>query len=301
MSIAGAPAAVSESIASLRWSGWTIEAIVGQGVWRGLAEVLRRLFYAPGIESLGRHLETPILNPLLAPLLVIGILQALQLRRLPAVRLALVWGVGALLLPAMLGGVAPRRCVLAIPWACFLMTLPILRVGELLAVRGRGGKVAAAIWAGLLCIAVASTGVYRSFRLWGQTDPTASPRPSALRIVKVVNSLPSDLDVLTPGLHRVTADYLRRVTRGKVAVVAPEHPLPSQIRAISCARVPPFVWLTPDAEPDSARFGTLARSFEIEVEKRGAYLVHRIDGVKPGGCEPRESGGVEPTPRRGAP
>ncbi len=284
--------ALAGSLRSLAADGWNLVEINGRdsGPAQRLRGVVARLFYAPGPESNFRHVDGPILNPLLAPLLILGFAHALRSWRNPTLRVLLVWSGVGLILPSLLGGVLPRRCVLAIPFIYGLMALPLLRFARVF--RGDGPRrfAPAAIVAVVYTLA-ACTGVYATYRLW--EAPLPAEIPSRLRLSKIFNGLPPNRPVFMPRLYREMGVFHVQFEGRSLGprpaalrVLGQPHPPERRIRNITCASEPPLTWIALERPEERIRYGHLREDFELRMETTDGYLITRVEARRPGGCAP---------------
>jgi len=99
--------------------------------------LLSKSFIEPGWESNGRLNQRSILNPLLAPLVVLGFAVAWRRRSRPVVWTLLIWATFVLFLPSVIAGMLPRRLLLAIPFVQVIMGLVLAEIVGSLATRTR--------------------------------------------------------------------------------------------------------------------------------------------------------------------
>jgi hypothetical protein len=309
----GSRDAVRAGVASLEGADWRAadHPDLPSPVDRTLS-MLDRLFWAPGLELIGAWTDVPILNPLLAPLLVLGWLESWRRRADPVLRVLCVWVLAAALLPAAFAGAAPRRAVLMLPFAQALAALPLLELAR--APRGRAARGLAAGLCAIAVIAIVAVGAHLSTDAWarpvraGESDvsvksgarPGAPPegarahRPPILELEKLIRSLSQDETVIVPSLYARldVAKYLERIGGpAPPVVVARNTATPQRVLQTSCRTVPPFRWVTPDTPAWRSRFAHLRERFAVAEERRGDLLVVRVERAKPGACEGRGPGG----------
>ena len=252
-----------------------------------LAAAIAQLFTGPVAESAGRWIDAPLLNPLLAPLAVLGLVEAFRRRREPFARVLLVWVTLAALLPAVLGGVVPRRTVLALPLVYAAMALPLLAIGAALA--ARKGAAARFGWAGavVLWLGVAATGCHSYFERWDQRIGVPSHDRGVLAFLELVDSLPPDEVILFPSFYSQNQQALLR-ERGNpdapVFILAATAVSAADVRAASCRQATPFSWLTLDEPAHTARFAALGDDFLYRKEIRGGFALYRVSLRIVGGC-----------------
>ncbi len=299
--VSGPPALVHAARDALEASSGTVHFEYPQltSPWANVAAILHRLFVGPGFEEWGRIIDAPVLNPVLAPLLVLGLCEAVRRRREAPVRIVLVWVVLGGLLPAVVGGVLPRRALLAFPAALALAGLAIERVRVGLLSGGGWALAWGASLAGALVIVVLTTDIYAFFRRWnGGWDPS---RPCTLQLRKVVKSIPREQRVLValdPFTHpSVPVGYFAQVEdetidrgRSRVAAIRALPPDAATIRRRSCQTRRPFVWIVSNLETYRDAFRALADGFRYEEETRGPYRVYHVHWATPGACTGAEDG-----------
>ncbi len=260
--------------------------------WELPFSMLAQLFYSAGWESNGRIVAGPVLNPLLAPLLVLGAVEALRRRREPWMRVLLVWLAGAAVAPALLGGVLPRRTILLFPFAAVLMVLPLREIAR--GFRGPAALVGAAL--GILAATAAGHAVYFSrwdvhparFDAMGTVRPRSPARMPLLEVARVVNGLPEDEVVLMPPLVR-RMDALLALAGGsgvereprRLVVVEDSR---DQVLRAACAQEPPFRWLLTDTPEHRGLREAVEGAFQVEAHRSGDLLVLRATARRDGGC-----------------
>jgi len=306
--ILGGRDALTPAISRLEAHSWRLVggSMVPDDLWTRFSRMLGQLFRDRGLESNGRMIDGPIINPLLAPLLLLGLAEAVRRRDDAFVRLLLVWAVAGALLPAVAGQPLPRRAVLMIPFAQGLMVLSIQAVAAATArTDGRVGTVARAT-AWCLAAAVLLTGAHLYFHRWdervrgGVVDPAAivdvnrarsEPRLSKQWLTKVVKSIPADEVVLTPKLVSAYTHYVEDEAgrgpdpqRARPIVRVPRRLTRELVTSQSCAHRPPLTWIARDDEAHRRVFDVLGRDFHVVEEARGAFRLYRIDARRAGGC-----------------
>jgi len=272
--------------------------LVGTGSpWGNAASMAARLFAEGGPESASRLVRAPLLGPWVAPLVVLGLVEALRRRREPPVRLLLAWTLCAALLPAAAtaGGVLPRRAVLVWPLAWGLAALPLLAGLRAARAHGRAVAALATVATGVWIAGAAATGAAVYHDAWphaslrGPRTETTAIGTSVLALARAWRGLDPSLRILVPGHLPGLAGYLVNV-EGEAAST-PEGPkrifpgpghTSEEVRLRSCATAPPFAWI--HHRDASERFETLYRDFHVRTERRGDFRVVRVDAVRPGGC-----------------
>jgi len=309
LAVGGSKDAVAEALRSPAIEGWLrLSRLLPRSgnPWSEMKQVLDQLFWRPHIapSAGGVIVAAPDLNPILAPLLVLGWIEAWRRRRDPTMRLLLIWVTGGLLLPAAVAGAAPRRCILVLPFAQVLMALSLLAVGEALRLRRR---VAVALGAALLVVATA-TGVHLYFEHWN--DRLAEfPRHGLLELVRVLKADRSEGPVLIPtGLLYHRNPELANVLLGGidrdgpnpgrwVQVTRRQIEGRGRLRRFSCRQPTPFSWVVPEDPELLDRFEPLERDFVLEQRHEGNHRWLVAKAKKPTGCRGpfrRQQLGVSP-------
>jgi hypothetical protein len=297
--IGGGRTAVEAMAGDARRDGWLVldfQSSISKNPFVRLREMLAQLFYASSWESSGRWIAAPLINPLLAPLLVLGVFLAWRRRREPAVRLLLIWVVGGALLPAVLGGAAPRRTSLILPFVYALVALPVVELAGALERTRPWGRAAAAALSVALFAAVASTDTYLYFREWDHQQGIPGGGGMILDFVKVLKKQPVEEPVLMPAIYRGLEKYL---DAGEASREWPElvsGPLKSParvVRTLSCRQAPPFTWMAWDTPEQRAALVPLQEHFEVDTEVASGILVLRVTAARDDVC--RRSTGRRPS------
>ncbi len=258
--------------------------------WDNIVDVLRRLFFQPSLDL--TLIDVPILNPVVAPLLVLGLAEAVRGWRAPIMRALVVWTVGGAVLPSMVAGVFPRRMVLMLPFAYVLAALPVVALIRALCAYRWWGRIATVGLGAALFVAVVSTNAALYFRHWDWAG--AQGGASKLRLLQVLETLPPDEVVILPKLFlSVTgegvADYWRVLYPDRPArplVVAPSNaPEAAEMRRLSCAQTTPFTWIVPTRSKQwAAAVAAVAGTYQHTTEARGPFVVVRMLGRAEGAC-----------------
>ena len=286
----GSVAAVEVAVSRLQEASWSVlmDSLTPPTPWRNLKGMLARLFIAPGGQNLVRVFEEPILNPALAPLVVLGLAAALRRLHRPCMRVLVIWVLGAAFLPAAIAGDTPRRAALMFPFLQVLMSLPL---AELLTAGGdrsrwRRGAATAAV-GGFLAVALVMGG-HLYFRHW-DVPSNGSATGSQLELLKVLKRLPAGERVLVwpfhPQLERLLERLQEEPTSGSQRRVFVAHEAKATkdgVLRISCRHAPPFAWIAPAGERVRERFSALDRAFLVSEEQWGAYRVIQISDRAPG-------------------
>jgi hypothetical protein len=267
---------------------WTANSPVAR-----FRRMLAQLFYASDWESARRWIRGPLLNPLLSPLLVVGFVIAWRRRREPAVRVLLIWAVGGALLPAVVGGTAPRRTALMIPFAYGLMAFPVVEIGaELRRSRTWGRAVAAGVSIVLFGVVVC-TSSHLYFRGWEHQKGIAGGGGMILDLVRLFKQRPLDEAVLMPKMFReldlyldagdASRDWPERVIR---RLNPQKNPAPV-VLAMSCARPPPFTWMARDIPDHRAALAVVEKHFSVESDSVSGFRVLHVVAARDDICSRR--------------
>lgn len=287
----GEASLVEHGLVAAREAGWLVldDPWRLDAIWERIPAMLARIFYAPSPESAGRWVEGPLLNPIVSPLVLLGLVVAAKRRRELPMRLLLVWVVAGGLLPAAIGGVMPRRTVLMLPFVYGVAALPVLEIGALIRRRGR---VAAAVFGGaifaLVCGIVLTNG-FRYFRIWDERVADYPGAPQILEFNRLLTELGGEQVVLLPRMFKDHQMMLleERARPDRAAVIEePGATTAEGIRKASCRHQTPFAWVTADTSAERAKFGVLDRDFLYRSETRGQYRVLHVGVRKRDGCVP---------------
>jgi hypothetical protein len=199
-----------------------------------------------------------------------------------------------------------------LPFAQALAALPLLELARV--PRGRAARGLAAGLVAIAAVAIVAVGAHLSTDAWarpvraGAADASAkSPaRPGAplrgarahgppiLELEKLIRSLPHDEKVIVPSLYARLdfPEYLERIGGAAPPVsVARNTSTPQHVLRFSCRAASPFRWITPDTPAWHSRFARLGEQFAVREERRGDFVVLRVERAKPGACEGRGPGG----------
>jgi hypothetical protein len=282
----------------------------GRGVVSNARDMLAELFAKPHIEFGLRLADVPILNPVVAPLVVLGLIEALRRRKQLAIRALLVWVVGGALLPAMFASVAPRRAVLMLPFVQILAALPLV---ELLRARqgpggtapfGRVSTVVLGAIVTLVAIVGYASGTWATFerrggelRIWREADPDlevveGAPETSGsiLELAKRLKSLPPGEVVRIAPMYPLLDAYLSVLEESGTpgiperAKVDPRADGVGKIRRTSCNASLPIQWLTRSSLRTDAAHTALAEAFEFSEDVSGPWWWLRIEATRGDAC-----------------
>jgi hypothetical protein len=279
--LAGEREPVVAALAELGAQGWRDTRLsLDDSLLLRARQMAAQLFAGPAPEQLGFWVTGPVLDPVIAPLVLVGVAAAWRRRQDPLARCLAIWTGAAWLLPALVAGALPRRAVLALPFGLALAARVWLEVSEhaRLAWLARVALVVLALAAG--------TGLY--FGTWVQDESHREPAPTRLELEDVVRGLPDEPVLFVTRLVPELAARKRELAQQGLAAPrlerAPGVPVAAQIRRISCRREPPFAWLTLDTPEQRMAFGALAADHTLEwIEQRGV-LALRVRARAPEAC-----------------
>lgn len=286
--IGGFPAGVARVVDELRREGarTLFTSLEHRSPIGRLQEMLSQLLLGPHIDESAAFLDGPVLHPLLAPLVFLGLAAALRRRQEPLMTALLVWVVGGALLPAVIGGPYPRRTLLMLPFCYALAALTLIEVMTLL-MKGRA-FVLPVSFALVAYLALAGSQLYHHGRFGPVRDDARHPGPAAtiplLELAKTVKALPREERMLIPGSHRWALRFLRGVERETRVDVRPDATSVARVREISCAQALPFAWIALDDPEQNALLSGLQKEFSIETRARHGYRVHLIAARRPDAC-----------------
>ncbi len=290
--VSGPPSRVADALeiaASLGWKGPPDYARPrSEDSLSRMRRMAAALFYAPAWESAGRFVAVPLLDPLLAPLILLGMVGALHRRSQLCWRLLLVWCAGALLLPAALGGALPRRVMLAVPFVHALAALPLVDLYRLAPAVARR---AVALLLALLVAASLALGPWLYFERWGLRFGNTAPL-GVLDFLASISDIPEEelvasplwFSTLTPKVVAESVDLRPRRLRQF-------RELDGQVlRRLACREALPVHALL-ERERGAAVVRALAGDFSLAAGPLGERLELRrlrIADPRPGACAKRE-------------
>lgn len=300
LSIAGSSEAAETALAGLDPA--TVRPLLPAHASGPLAKagaLIAQLFRGPGWGDAYRMLvDGPALNPLLAPLLLLGLVEGLRRRRDPALRSLALWCALGGILPSLVSDVHPRRSLLAFPFVCALAACAVQRALGPSSAAGRGPFALRCAALGLAWCAALATGwnqvLYRydvplewigdfaseDGRAAARRQPVLE-RVDRLNLARILRHEPAESAwLLPPGLPRV-AFYLGEVEgievageRARVLEIDLARSA-AGLRQVACRRNGPSTWLLPDRAEYRERFAGFERDFVLRREKLGGFL--RID------------------------
>jgi hypothetical protein len=230
-----------------------------------------------------------LLDPLLAPLMVLGVAMAWRRRDEPAVRLMLIWVVGGALLPAVAGGPAPRRTTLMLPFLYALAALPLTALAAAALRRGGAVRGFAAVLALAFFAAATASGSYLYFREWQHHAGRVGGGGDLLHLVKVLKGRPGDEVILMPALFPGLDNYLDAGS-ATVPLPRPEVRRVGTLPALavltrSCEHPPPFTWMFRDVPGQRASTKLLETHFAVEEQVREGIRILRVTAARGDICE----------------
>lgn len=281
--VTGPPRALKAAIDTAQQSDWIALSQVAflGGPWTRLSATFSMLFFKPYWQLMGRFIDAPVLNPFIAPFIVLGLCEAFRRRRQFVFRVLFVWVLVGAVVPAVVGTPFPRRTVLMLPFVYSLAAMPLIEV-----VRSRaGGRMGALALVAAFSLAVATTGSHMYFQRWDQAV-VADAVPGLLRFAKTIKGVPSTERILTPRTYG--RGWWRHVTKFKYGkrggVTQVDAKTREDIREISCGLTPPFTWAVPRQQEVPDRYRVLSDDFRVDEEMHPTYTLFRITGRKPGAC-----------------
>jgi len=272
-----------------------------------LGRMLAQLFYAPDLVLRALRWNTvALLHPLLAPLLIIGLVLTWQRRREFSMRLVLIWVVCGALLPAVAGSCAPRRVLLMLPFAYLVMALPLVELRAWLPQRVRGVGTLVSL---LLILALGSTQGFLYFREWNQYQGVPGGGGSVLQLLQLLKTWPADEPVLLTQRYPQFARLPDHDAHPALRVWPPIRMPPPQmterwLRGTSCKAEPPFRWVTRNLPRDRKHVTWVEEHLSPEREVTRGFVVLRVEQVPEGLCPDRRGsrraapGAEERRPRR---
>lgn len=279
-------------------------------------EQVSLLIRDPSFDSLTRVISAPILNPILVPLLLLGLVDLIRNRQNPRSRIILVWCSSAVILVPMLGGGdMARRALLLFPPLFIVAALPawrLLRLANLPTTSGlprltseRKTRIVNAMLL-LGVIAMIATGSSTYFYHWNITaaygpvdaktgEPLDNlprihePKADKLWLGLTLARLPDDERAyfVIPQRFRLRWTNSVRVRPGLTNVtVFPALDRPSQIVQRACNLRFPQNWVAESTPASEDLFSSFRESFIYERRTDGAFVIYRATGRLPHACKP---------------
>jgi hypothetical protein len=289
--ISGPSGAVDSALDALEDTGATLLAREPESerLFAGAPRALRQLFFAPHVSFVSHLVDVPIVNPLLAPLLVLGAIEAWRRRREPGPRLLLVWCGAAVLLPTAVTDSLPRRLVLALPWLYALMALAFVALAAALARKLPAARRLALPASALVAVLAWSSGAHLFFAHWYDRFGAGVRAPDGLVVVRAAKAAAPDGAVgLLPALARHRSLIERhdpgRFAQGPRRVLVAANTSADTLRRASCEAGLPLHWIGPDRPEVALGFGKLEEHFTVRISSGNGLRVAVVERALPGAC-----------------
>jgi hypothetical protein len=258
-------------------------------LFAGAPRALRQLFFAPHVSFVSHLVDVPIVNPLLAPLLVLGAIEAWRRRREPGPRLLLVWCGAAVLLPTAVTDSLPRRLVLALPWLYALMALAFVALAAALGRKLPAARRLALPASALVAVLAWSSGAHLFFAHWYDRFGAGVRAPDGLVVVRAAKAAAPDGAVgLLPALARHRSLIERhdpgRFAQGPRRVLVAANTSADTLRRASCEAGLPLHWIGPDRPEVALGFGKLEEHFTVRISSGNGLRVAVVERALPGAC-----------------
>jgi hypothetical protein len=289
--ISGPSGAVDSALDALEDTGATLLAREPESerLFAGAPRALRQLFFAPHVSFVSHLVDVPIVNPLLAPLLVLGAIEAWRRRREPGPRLLLVWCGAAVLLPTAVTDSLPRRLVLALPWLYALMALAFVALAAAVGRKLPAARRLALPASALVAVLAWSSGAHLFFAHWYDRFGAGVRAPDGLVVVRAAKAAAPDGAVgLLPALARHRSLIERhdpgRFAQGPRRVLVAANTSADTLRRASCEAGLPLHWIGPDRPEVALGFGKLEEHFTVRISSGNGLRVAVVERALPGAC-----------------
>ena len=289
--ISGPSGAVDSALDALEDTGAILLAhdAESERLFAGAPRALRQLFFAPHVTFVSHLVDVPIVNPLLAPLLLLGVIEAWRRRREPGPRLLLVWCAAAVLLPTAVTDSLPRRLVLALPWLYALMALALVALAAALARKLPTARRLALPASALVAVLAWSSGAHLFFAHWYDRFGAGVRAPDGLVVVRAAKAAAPDGAVgLLPALARHRSLIERHdpgpFAEGPRRVLVAANASADTLRRASCEAGLPLHWIGPDREEVARGFGKLQAHFAVRISSGDGLRVAVVERALPGAC-----------------
>ena len=292
LAVTGSPESVAMALSALEQRGARVLADSAERdrPFAGAARALRRMFFAPHVSFVNQVVDVPIVNALLAPLLVLGVVEAWRRRREIGPRILLVWSLAAVLLPTAVTDALPRRLVLALPWLYALMALALCALGAALertlpAARRRGLPISLAL--AVLCW---GTGAHLYFAHWFDRFGPGVEGPEGLAVVRAVKAAEAGAAVgLLPALMRHRS-FVARLDPGPFGdpprrLISAPNASADALRRATCEAGLPAHWIGPDRRDVARAFDELSSDFALRTAIANRLRTARLSRALPGACD----------------
>lgn len=289
--IAGPSGSVQSALAALEDTGATLLAHHPEfeRLFAGAPRALRQMFFAPHVTFVSHLVDVPIVNPLLAPLLVLGAVEAWRRRREPGPRLLLVWCAAAVLLPTAVTDALPRRLVLALPWLHALMALALVALAAALARKLPTARRLALPASVLVALLAWGSGAHLFFAHWYDRFGASVRAPEGLVVVRAAKAAAPDGAVgLLPALERHRSLIERHdpgpFAAGPRRVLVAANASADTLRRASCEAGLPLHWIGPDREEVALGFEKLQAHFAVRISSGDGLRVAVVERALPDAC-----------------
>ncbi len=283
----GANAPAEAAIQAARAVGWQVL----DDPWRldSLADripaTLARLVFAPSAESAGRWVSGPLLSPVVAPLVLFGLISVARRWREWPLRFLWIWVVGGALLPAAIGGVVPRRTVLALPFIYAVAAFPVVALAMALPSARLVNRITSGIGVLTLLGVLTLTNAFVYFRTWDERVADHAGSPEILQFAELLAEIPEGETVL---ISRMFKTHQMQLVRGSVrpdrVFEVPEARRREGIQAASCRQQTPFSWIIVDTPEEVEKFRVLDTDFLYRSEARRGFRVLKVSTRKVRAC-----------------
>jgi hypothetical protein len=285
--VEGANAPAEVAIATARAAGWQVL----DDPWRldSLVEripaMLARWVFAPSAESAGRWISGPLLNPIVAPLVLFGLISVGRRWREWPMRFLWIWVVGGALLPAAIGGVVPRRAVLALPFIYAVAAFPVVALATALPSARLAHRVTSGIGVLTLMALLTLTNAFVYFRTWDERIADYPGSPEILQFAQLLAEYPENETVLISQMFKT---HQMQMVHGSVrpgrVIEVPRARRSEGILDASCQQQIPFAWIIVDTPEEVEKFRVLDRDFLYRSEPKRGFRVLRVSTRKVRAC-----------------
>ncbi|MGE4606397.1 MAG: hypothetical protein AAEJ52_06620, partial [Myxococcota bacterium] len=241
--------------------------------------------FSPSAESAGRWVSGPLLNPIVIPLVLFGLISVGRRWREWPLRLLWIWVVAGALLPAAIGGVVPRRAVLALPFIYAVAAYPVVALATALPAARLANRVASGIGVIALLGVLTLTNAFVYFHSWDERIADYAGAPEILEFAELLAEIPEGETVLIPQMFK---SYQMELVRGSVqpdrVVEVPTARHREGIQAASCGQQIPFSWIIVDIPDEVEKFRVLELDFLYRGETQRGFRVLKVSARKIRAC-----------------